>query len=294
MLLGATTVAFAVTEGLKLQPSPIRSVSVDKVFSPTCDCNTDQAWIRFRIRKTDTLTLALVDAHGAVVRTLVGPSSTKKGLVIATWDGRDEGAQVVPDGRYRPRVHSRHAHRTIVLPNPIRVDTKPPNAEIARVRPRVLRPGRKLTVHYRVSEPAHVSIYVNDKRVVRGRTARMVAALNWNGAVPQGGRAFSPGSYELTVVARDIAGNISAPSRAVSIRIPIVALPVHVHPKVGTRFAVRLRTDGRQYRWQLGRKHGISRARRLILHAPQAPGRYTFVVRQHGDHAAVRVIVRTG
>ena len=107
-------------------------------------------------------------------------------------------------------------------------------------------------------------------------------------------RAFSPGSYELTVVARDIAGNISAPSRAVSIRIPIVALPVHVHPKVGTRFAVRLKTDGRQYRWQLGRKHGISRARRLILHAPQAPGRYTFVVRQHGDHAAVRVIVRTG
>ena len=294
MLLGATTVAFAVTEGLKLQPSPIRSVSVDKVFSPTCDCNTDQAWIRFRIRKTDTLTLALVDAHGAVVRTLVGPSSTKKGLVIATWDGRDDGAQAVSDGLYRPRVHLRHEHRTIVLPNPIRVDTKPPNAEIVRVRPRVLRPGRKLTVHYRVSEPAHVSIYVNDKRVVRGRTARTVAALNWNGAVPQGRRAFSPGSYELTVVARDIAGNISAPSRAVSIRIPIVALPVHVHPKVGTRFAVRLKTDGRQYRWQLGRKHGISRARRLILHAPQAPGRYTFVVRQHGDRAKVRVIVRNG
>ena len=109
VLLGATTVAFAVTEGLKLQPSPIRSVSVDKVFSPTCDCNTDQAWIRFRIRKTDTLTLALVDAHGAVVRTLVGPSSTKRGLVIATWDGRDEGAQAVSDGQPTWMARSRTA-----------------------------------------------------------------------------------------------------------------------------------------------------------------------------------------
>src|SRR5438477_12199752 len=60
-LLGATAAAFAVTEGLKLEPSPVRSTDVDKVFSPVCDCLSRVAHIRFRLRKTDRLTLAIVD-----------------------------------------------------------------------------------------------------------------------------------------------------------------------------------------------------------------------------------------
>ena len=294
VLLGATTVAFAVTEGLKLQPSPILSVSVDKVFSPTCDCATDQAWVRFRIRKADTLTLAVVDAHGTVVRTLLGPERAKKGLVVATWDGRDEGAQVVPDGRYRPRVHLKREHRTIVLPNPIEVDTKPPVVKIARVRPHVLKLGRRLAVRYRVSEPAHVSIYVGGTRVVRGRTSHTSATLDWYGSSTRAPNGFRPRTYNLTLVARDIAGNISSRSHAVRIRIPIIVLPLHVHPKTGTRFAVQLETDGRAYHWRLGGRRGISRARRLILRAPKSPGRHVFVVRQHGDRASVAVLVRTG
>jgi hypothetical protein len=291
-LLGATTVAFAVTEGLKLEPSPVASVFVDKFFSPTCDCRTDQAAVRFRLRKTDVLTLSIVNARGDVVRDLFGPVETKKGIVIADWDGRDNGAQVVRDGAYRPRIHLKRAHRTIVLPTPIRVDTKPPVVKIVHLRPRVFRPGMKLTVRYRTSEPAHVSIYVDAVRVVRGRTSKTSAALNWYGSAAQVPHGFEPGTHELTLVARDIAGNISSPSRVVRIRIPIIVLPLHIHPKAGTRFAVRLETDGRAYRWRLADEGGVSRARRLVLRAPQRPGRYAFVVHQRGDRAAVRVIVR--
>ena len=292
VLLGATTVAFAVTEGLKLQTSPILSVSVDKVFSPTCDCGTDQAWVRFRIRKTDTLTLALVDAHGTIVRTVLGPERTKKGLVVATWDGRDEGAQVVRDGRYRPRVHLKREHRTIVFPNPIEVDTKPPIVKVAHVRPHVFKPGRRLAVRYRVSEPAHVSIYFGGTRVVLGRTSHTSATLDWYGSSTRAPNGFRPGTYKLTLVARDIAGNISSPSHAVRIRIPIIVLPLRVHPKAGARFAVRLETDGRAYHWRLAGLRGTSRARRLILRAPRSAGRYMFVVRQHGDRASISVRVR--
>jgi len=291
-LLGATTIAFAVTEGLKLEPTPVRGVSVDKVFSPTCDCDTNQATIRVRLRKADTLTLSVVDAGGDVVRTLLGPVRTKKGLVYATWDGLDAGAQVVRDGLYRPRVHLKNAHRTIDLPNPIQVDTKAPAVKIVHVSPQALRPGRKLTVRYRVSEPAHVSIYFGGTRVVRGRTSRTSAALSWNGASAHVPGGFRPGTYRLTLVARDLAGNISSPSRGVRIRVPIIVLAPHVHPKAGTRFAVHLETDGRVYHWRLDGASGTARSRRLIVRAPETPGRYAFVVRQHGDRAAAVVVVR--
>ncbi len=39
-LLGGTAAAFAVTQGLKIEPSPILAPRIDKVFSPVCDCAT--------------------------------------------------------------------------------------------------------------------------------------------------------------------------------------------------------------------------------------------------------------
>ena len=65
VLLGATGVAFVVTEGLKLEPSPITKVFVTKhPFSPTCECSSDSATIAFRLRKAQRLTLSIVDKNG--------------------------------------------------------------------------------------------------------------------------------------------------------------------------------------------------------------------------------------
>src|SRR5439155_23276840 len=80
-LLSATATAFVVTEGLKLTPSPIRSTEVDnKTFSPVCRCPTSVARIRFRLRKADRMTLAIVDGEGRVVRTLVDGRRLNHGL----------------------------------------------------------------------------------------------------------------------------------------------------------------------------------------------------------------------
>ncbi len=48
--------------------------------------------------------------------------------------------EFMPEGRYRPRVHLASERRTIVLPNPIRVDVTPPQIELRSLRPRVFSP----------------------------------------------------------------------------------------------------------------------------------------------------------
>ena len=69
-LLVATSAAFVVTEKLKLTRNPIVGPTVDKLFSPVCDCATDSAVIRFRLRRADRVSVEIVDGSGDVVREL--------------------------------------------------------------------------------------------------------------------------------------------------------------------------------------------------------------------------------
>ena len=125
-LLGGTAAAFAVTQGLKTRPSPITAPRVQKVFSPQCDCVTRVALIRFRLRKPDRVRLEIVDGSGTVVRTLVPGRRLRRGTVTYTWNGRDDQGRFVAQGVYKPRVHLADQHRTIDLPNEMRVDITSP------------------------------------------------------------------------------------------------------------------------------------------------------------------------
>ena len=286
VLLGATAVAFAVTEGLKLEPSPIRSVEVDKVVSPVCSCRTNRAHIAFRLRKADRLTLEIVDAHGHVVQTLIDSRAHRKGWVRAAWDGRDLFGGVVRDGSYRPRVHLRKQHKTIVLPNPIAVDTTAPSFKSVRVVPRVVPPSKHAAVVYRLTEPAHVIVRVNGKRTIAGRFARPSSKLDWH---PGGAR---PGVYVISVVAHDLAGNRSAVVRAGTVLVPVRLAAKRLRVAAAAPFTVRVLANGRKYQWTLGRRHGHSRARALHLVAPSARGRYTLTISQFRAKSAAAVFVR--
>jgi hypothetical protein len=281
-LLGATAVAFVITEGLKLEPSPVTKVFVTKIFSPTCDCRTDLALVNFRLRKPDRMTLAIVNGDDRLVRTLVGPTKLKKGPVTASWDGRDEAGSVVSDGDYLPRVHLRH--RTILMQNRIRVDTTPPVLRLRHVGPRVVDPGKQLKVRYLVSEPARVRVFLNGRRVLVGRSTRLKWKVEWQVR----GR---PGKYRLTAAARDIAGNLSRATRGVTIVIPLRLLTRRVRTAVGSKFTVRVVSDGRAYHWKLGQRSGFASARRLVLRAPRSPGRYGLVIRQDKLAHLVQVVV---
>ena len=119
-LLVGTAAAFAVTERLKLVRSPIAAPEIDRVFSPVCDCERDEAAIAFRLREADRVDLAIVDGDGDVVRTLVRSRSAPVGRLEASWDGRDDAGNVVPEGAYRPRVHLRTAAPDDRAPEPDR------------------------------------------------------------------------------------------------------------------------------------------------------------------------------
>lgn len=191
-LLAGTAAAFAVTEELKLKPAPIAGTQLlNKAISPVCGCPTRLTSIRFRLVRKGVLDVAIVRS-GRVVRSLVAGELFGRGPKHFEWNGKDDRGRVAPDGNYRPRVVV--GGRTILLPNPIHVDTVRPRARAQLVGLHEIR--------YRVSEPAHPWVYANGRRIVKGRWQRLQGTL----LVPR-----AAARSVLTLVAVDLAGNRSAP-----------------------------------------------------------------------------------
>jgi len=294
-LLVGSAAAFAVTERLKLEPSPITGTLVDKIFSPVCNCPTDRAKISFRLRKAGTITVDLLDSGDHSVRTLVRHKHEPVGRLTLHWNGRDDEGDVVADAVYRPRVRLQSHGRTIVLPNPIRVDTTKPVITVRAVNPTVFSPdgdGRRdrIRVYYTVSERARVRLLVNGKQRVLSRRMPLKGTLDWFGR--QDGRSFRPGTYAISVVAVDRAGNASAPSPAVPVRIRYIELArTEIPVEAGKRFGVRVMTDALRFSWRFARATGTHAPGLLVLRAPRAPGTFTLFVqaRGHADSATVHV-----
>ena len=120
-LLGGTAAAFALTEQLKLERSPVLPHPVGKLLGPKCRCPLQRVKIGFVLRKPDTVTVVIVDSQGQIVRTLLS-GGYRRGAQQFAWDGRNDFGGVVPAGTYKPRLHLARDHRTILMPNPIRVD----------------------------------------------------------------------------------------------------------------------------------------------------------------------------
>jgi hypothetical protein len=278
-LLGATAAAFAVTERLKLERSPITGTQVDRVFSPVCECARDSATISFVLRQRARVTVDLLDRDRRSVRTLVRESDEARGRVSYVWDGRDDLDRVVAEGIYRPRVRLRQHGRTIVLPNPIRVDTTAPRIRVVRVAPRVFSPdgdGRRdrVTARYEIDEPARAMILLNGRRRAMSRFLRVEGTLAWFGRI--GGEPVPPGVYELRLRAVDRAGNRSGRTRAVSVRVRYVALSRdRIEVVAGRRLSVRVATDAASYRWRFAGRTGTARRRDLRVRAPEEPGTYS-------------------
>lgn len=295
-LLAATAAAFALTQGLKLQKSPIFGTQVPfREFSPVCDCDKAEAPISFRLREADRLDVEIVEGD-RVVRTIERGRSYPQGLVEVAWDGRDDAGEVLPEGEYRPRIRLRDAHQTITLPNPIRIDVTPPTVQDVSIAPRVISPdgdGRsdRVVVRYRLSERGRGLLFVNDRRRALTRFPRTEERIVWNGKLA--GRPQRPGTYLLQVAAFDPAGNRAERTPPVPVRLRFVALGRdRIEVAAGARFAVRVSADAAHVRWQLGRRSGVARPGTLRLRAPLQKGRYTLVVSANGYAARAAVFVR--
>jgi len=295
-LLVATSAAFVVTEKLKLTRNPIVGPRVAKLFSPVCDCGTDTASISFRLRKPDRVTVDVIDSKGDVVRELARRRPQGRAAVSYVWDGRDAGGRVVDEGAYRPRVHLERARRTIVMPNPIRVDVTPPKVVSFTARPLVISPdgdGRSdyARIRYRVSEKAVVELYVDGTRAIRKLGTRPRGTMSWTGTA--GGEQLPEGVYTLRLVARDIAGNLGPRSGSRTVRIRFLDLGRdRIVTSPGRRFAILVLTQARRVEWRLGARSGTARPGTLRLRAPVLPGRYTLRVEANGQVQRAAVVVR--
>ena len=300
-LLAATAVAFAITEGAKLERSPIYGTKVPTPeFSPN-GTTTPVANISFRLRSRERVEVWMQNSHGARVSTLLPPRTFSGGSRIGlVWDGTSDSGTAVPDGVYRPVVHLLRSHRTIVLPNPIRLDTVPPVITVKHPLYPILSPdgdhhADTFRVRYTVNEPAHGILYVDGKRVAFTRSQKPTGVLVWNGELKQGGvlRPARPGRYVLTVAAQDRAGNVSKPYpfAIAQVRYVVLARPqVVVRPR--QRFAIRVSTDAPRVQWRFKGTSGVQRRGTLHFRAPKAKGRYQLYV-YVGDHAdRATVVVR--
>jgi hypothetical protein len=295
VLIAATAAAFARTELLKLEPNPVSGPRVDKEFSPVCGCASDRATISFRLRRADHVAVSIVSSSGSTVAQLAKSRLLRAGRVSFTWDGRDSDGRVVPEGSYRPRLELARHRRTIVLPDPIRVDTTPPALHVLATSPRTISPdgdGRRdgFRISYSVSERATAVLLVDGKQRVRSHFKPLRGSISWFGKV--GGRALPPGVHRLVLQAVDPAGNRSS-APAIRLRIRYVELwrtRIHVLPKA--RFGVRYDSDAKAVRWRLAGRTGVARGGRLVLRAPKHRGTFALVVSEHGH--AVRATVYVG
>jgi hypothetical protein len=289
-LLGGSAAAFSVAERLKLERSPIIDTKVDKEVSPTAGTPAE---IAFRLRKADRLTLAIVDGDGDVVRELVRSREVRKGAHTFRWRGRDDSGTPVPDGSYKPRVHLADEGRTILLPNPIRVDAEAPSISLAGLNRRVFSPDGDyrfdyLKVRYRLSEPARAILLANGRLVVKSKFFNR-RVLTWTGRAA--GLPRRPGRYRMQLRAVDRAGNMSVPTPVFVVRIRYIALARHViRAPAGGRIVVRVATDAHTYTWRIGSRRGRVTKRRLSL-AAGPPGRYRLVVSERGHRAHAVVLV---
>jgi hypothetical protein len=294
-LLGATAGAFAVTERLKLERSPITGTRVDRVFSPVCECTRDVAMISFVLRRRETVTVDVLDRNGRSIRTIVRDLPEPAGRLAYVWDGRDNLDRVVPEGVYRPRVQLERNGRTIVLPNPIRVDTTAPRIRLVRVFPRVISPdgdgnGDRVTATYSIDERARATMLVDGRQRVQSKFRRLEGNLVWFGRV--NGRTVRLGTYEIRLRAKDRAGNLSPRTRAVPVRVRFVELSRdRIEVVAGRRFSVRVLTDAESYRWLFAGRRGGGRREVLVMRAPEEPGSYALYVTVGGRAARAAVEV---
>jgi hypothetical protein len=295
VLLAASAAAFALTERAKLERSPIAGTRVDPIFSPEGKAKPI-AHIDFRIRKPERIRVWIEDGDGHEVRELLTTRPVVAGTrEVLVWNGLADNGILVADGVYTPVVKLFRSHRTIVLPSPIRLDTKPPTISVRHPIYPLLSPDGdgnhdNFRVTYRLDEPAHAILRVRGRDVVFTRSQKPSGELFWNGKLK--GRPPHPGRYLMTVAAQDVAGNVSkgVPFAIAQIRYVVLARD-RVVVKPGGKFALRVSTDHPTVTWRMNGRSGVQRRGTLHFRAPRSTGVFRLFVEAAGHAAKCTVVV---
>ena len=293
-LLAATAGAFALTQGAKVELSPILDTSIPvKVFSPSCSCATATAPISFNLRHSEHIQVWM-EQDGKRAETLVSGKTFPRGRVSLTFDGISDTGLTLPDGGYQPVV--KLPHRTFTLPNTIAIDTKPPIVEVRhRVYAHISPDGDGhhdiFTIHYKLeNEAAHGILIVDGHQVEFTHDRSRDGKLTWNGKIDD--RLARPGNHVLEISAQDEAGNRAKPFPFAIVTIRYVVLGrTHILAKPGARFAVLVLADAPKLELLFhGGRRTVSPGT-LRLRAPSKRGVYRLYVSAAGHAAKADVVV---
>ena len=116
ILFAATLCAMILTQRAKDSPAVLRRVHVTPVFTPNGDGWRDRLAVRFMVGRRDTVSVAVLDEGGRVVRRLADRRrlSTRRFLRVY-WDGRTAAGRPAREGVYRVRVRLPRRGRTVIL-----------------------------------------------------------------------------------------------------------------------------------------------------------------------------------
>ena len=286
-LLAATASAFAVTERLKLEDSPVLGTRIPALFSP----KKTEARIGFRLRREENIRLDIVDDQGTIVRHALGTGVFGQAFHQFAWDGRNDAGQIVPDGDYHVQLELKDEDRTIEFPSTVRVDSTPPTIEDVTIKHRLFSPdgdhrADNVDVRYTFNEQAYAILYVDGKRVGRSYRKKATSSYPWYG------HGKRPGEYRLALAAQDLAGNKAGSTRAFTVRLRYIDLFKHKFTPRGRILRVRVSTDAKTVGWRLGRTRGNAKPPLIRLPVPSKPGRYTLTVTANGHRARATVVVR--
>ncbi len=295
-LLVATAAAFAITERLKLTKSAVYGTQVSRALSPTCGCARGRARVFFKLRRPDDISVSVLTSHELEVA-LLAAQHYPRGPVTLRWNGHDDGGARAPDGTYHVQIHLAGQHQTIDLPNPIQLDTKPPQiVGIDQNREAFSPDGDRqadfVRITYTLSKPAHVALYLGGTRVLYSR-AHLKGSVAWHGNGPDG--TLPPGNYELELGAVDRLGNATPVAERWHLFVQIRYIQLansRIVARAGRRFAIGVSTDAKRYDWTLGARKGTESSPLLTLKAPTTRGRYTLSVSERGYVSRAAVIVR--
>lgn len=331
VLVLATVGAFFVAAKIKNTPSIIQSVRHSTLISPNGDGKLDTIGFSLRLSEADRVTLAIVDADGDPVQTILddrklGAYTNLQGADVR-WDGRDSDGNVVADGLYRVRITLRDQGRSVIDTRSITVDTTPPKPTIVRVDPSdgggpAVLPrsngGDVTAVFKRARADASISVFQTSPVVRKVLTEDLEPGTNqwsWDGTVA--GARQPAGTYIVVASWRDEAQNLGTSVPLDAQGLPILGKPklpgkggitiryVAVAPptdpvKAGTQATFGVATLGKEYRWSLRRiggrtiKSGRADRSPLTVKIPRAnAGLYSFGVTT-GSHSSQAPFVVNG